>query len=399
MSADWVTAQLDSLLEIRNGYVFDSKRFSPDDGMPLIRIRDLKGACSTEIRYNGPFDSRYIVKEGDLLIGMDGEFRCYVWAGPPALLNQRVCRLQEFNQILPRFLYYGINKFLAEIEEHTSFTTVKHLSSKQISGIRFPRPPLVEQQRIVAILDEAFEGLALATANAEKNLKNARELFENSIVLNLFGAPDSQGWTLTSVEELAAPGKGTVRTGPFGSQLLHGEFVDEGVAVLGIDNAVANEFQWGKRRFITPEKYTELSRYTVKPGDVLITIMGTCGRCAVVPDDIPTAINSKHLCCITLNQKKCLPGFLHAYFLYHPVARSFLMEQAKGSIMEGLNMGIIKELPVWMPGVSKQAEIVEKIKSLFGNAAILQAIYQRKLNALTELKQSLLAKAFAGELT
>ena len=95
----------------------------------------------------------------------------------------------------------------------------------------------------------------------------------------------------------------------------------------------------------------------------------------------------------------CLPGFLHAYFLYHPVARSFLMEQAKGSIMEGLNMGIIKELPVWMPGVSKQAEIVEKIKSLFGNAAILQAIYQRKLNALTELKQSLLAKAFAGELT
>ena len=67
--------------------------------------------------------------------------------------------------------------------------------------------------------------------------------------------------------------------------------------------------------------------------------------------------------------------------------------------MEGLNMGIIKELPVRMPGVSKQAEIVEKIKSLFGNAAILQAIYQRKLNALTELKQSLLAKAFAGELT
>ena len=266
-----------------------------------------------------------------------------------------------------------------------------------VLDFEFPLPPLPEQRRIVGILDEAFAGLATAKANAEKNLQNARALFPTS-----FGAVASSAeqkhWSRVTVNDIAADQKGAIRTGPFGSQLLHSEFVPDGIAVLGIDNAVANEFKWDRKRFITAQKYRQMERYRVYPGDVLITIMGTCGRCAIVPNDIPLAINTKHLCCITLDVKRCLPEYLHTYFLYHPAAQDFLAERAQGSIMDGLNMGIIKELPVLLPPLTRQRELIAKLGLIRHETQRLETLYQKKLAALDALKKSLLHQAFAGQL-
>ena len=110
MNSASIPKRLGDVLEVQNGFAFDSKRFSSTNGTPLIRIRDLKRGVATETRYDGDFDPRYLVRAGDLLIGMDGEFACYEWQGEPALLNQRVCRLQGFkSDLVPRYVRYALS--------------------------------------------------------------------------------------------------------------------------------------------------------------------------------------------------------------------------------------------------------------------------------------------------
>lgn len=266
--------------------------------------------------------------------------------------------------------------------------TIKGVTREDVASLRIPVPSLDEQKVIAETLDRADESLM----KRRQSIALLDDLVR-SIFLEMFEDAPAGGYGSITVGDLAADRKNSIRTGPFGSQLLHGEFVKSGIPVLGIDNAVNNEFRWAKRRFVTEEKYQKLSRYQVFPGDVIITIMGTCGRCAVVPEDIGVAINTKHLCCISLDRSKCLPEFLHSYFLMHPIARSYLQRTAKGAIMSGLNMNIIKAMPVALPPLAQQERYV----------AVAREVQDQKLRQLEhlgkleELFDSLQARAFRGE--
>ncbi len=267
--------------------------------------------------------------------------------------------------------------------------SMTNITQGDIRAAPLPLPPLPEQRRIAAILDQA-EALRAKRREALAQLDSLTQ----AIFIEMFGRQHSQEWPIETISSVAALHGGANRTGPFGSQLLHSEFVAEGVAVLGIDNAVANEFRWGERRFISQAKYRELRRYTVRPGDVLITIMGTCGRCAVVPDDIPVSINTKHPCCITLNPTKCRSEFLHAFFLGHPMARGYLEQTSKGAVMSGLNMGLIKSMPIPAPPLALQQTFATRIQAVES----LKATHCAALAELDALFASLQHRAFAGTL-
>lgn len=287
-----------------------------------------------------------------------------------------------------RYLYHWFNSPNTQLLARNcgrQTTNISNMDLDRCLSIKIPLPPLAEQRRIASILDQADE--------LRQKRQQAIEKLDQLLQAEFISKFHQKNFPAFNVSDLLENEK-SMRTGPFGSQLLHSEFVDEGIHVLGIDNAVQNSFNWAKPRFITEEKYKDLKRYTVKPRDVIITIMGTCGKCAVVPEDIPTAINTKHLCCITLDQKKCNPEFLHSYFLLHPTARNYLESRAKGAIMSGLNMGIIKELPVELPPIEMQNEF-SKLKQ---KVILQKTLMIEELSKLNELFQSLQNQAFSGTL-
>ena len=387
MKAGWERKKLGDLLEIQNGFAFDSKSFSDSGEMPLIRIRDLKKGIDTEIRYTGEFDEKYIVNAGDLLVGMDGEFRCYEWKGKQALLNQRVCRLQKFkDSLFDRFVFYGINKYLKDIEESTGFTTVKHLSSKKISDINFPIPPLSEQRRIVAILDEAFAGIAAAKEKAEQNLKNAKEVFE-SYLESVF-TPRGADWKELTLKEISSDfGRGKSKHRPRNDKKLYGgdyPFIQTG-DIRSANHLIIDYSQTYNE--------TGLAQSKLWPkGTICITIAANIAETAILNFDacFPDSVIG-----IVVNDNKADSDYVEFLLQAFKVK---IQAMSKGSAQENINLGTFENKLFPFPTVYKQKKIVERLTYLHQETSSLESSYQQKIYDLEELKKSVLQQAFSGAL-
>lgn len=153
--AGWEVVRLDELANPQAGFAFKSGSFNEQGiGVPLIRIRDV-GQPFTGTFFSGEYRQEFVVQPGDYLISMDGEFRVAPWAGAPALLNQRVSRLQFYSdEVEARFVAIELQAELSKLQGVKAYTTVDHLSGKQIAGTTISLPPLAEQKRIIAKVDE-----------------------------------------------------------------------------------------------------------------------------------------------------------------------------------------------------------------------------------------------------
>lgn len=172
----WVWARLIDIARPSYGFAFKSSQFNSEKrGMPLIRIRDISNE-DTEAYYEGEYEPSYLVRAGDYLVGMDGDFNLRRWTGPDGLLNQRVMRINSWRcKIDPEFVKLPLQMVLNHLHGDTSLTTVKHLSAKQVNGIEIPLPPIAEQQRIVARVDELMALLdRLEAARSEREATRDR---------------------------------------------------------------------------------------------------------------------------------------------------------------------------------------------------------------------------------
>lgn len=189
----WERVFLADIAQVQNGFAFKSEFFTHADGIPLIRIRDIENG-HTENFYSGEYSEELVVRKDDILIGMDGDFNAAIWHGADGLLNQRVCRISPTTELFSKkFLFLCLQPYLNAINAETSSVTVKHLSSKTISEIPLPLPPLNEQHRTVAKIEELFSELDKGI----ENLKTAREqlkVYRQALLKNAFDGKLTAQW-------------------------------------------------------------------------------------------------------------------------------------------------------------------------------------------------------------
>ena len=169
-----------------------------------------------------------------------------------------------------------------------------------------------------------------------------------------------KAWAFKNVANLLAPVANNMRSGPFGSALLKSELVEEGIPFLGIDNIHVENFVQVFRRFVSNKKFTELSKYAVRPRDVIITIMGTVGRCSVAPPNINQALSSKHLWTMTFDQEKVIPELICWQLNYAEWVKAWFRKETQGGIMDAIQSKTLKTLRLPVPPLLEQKRIFER---------------------------------------
>ena len=357
-----------------------------DENIPVYSVTNEKGFCT------GYFSKEVASKDKSTYKIVPRGYFAY----NPSRINVGSVDWQKYEDrviVSPLYVVFGVSDrldrqyllhylksdmMLSFIKEYATGSVRDNLKLADLGKFPINLRPVEEQHQIAATLDKIDDLIA----KRRRQLDKLDELVKSRFIEMFVATNVASEWPYCTIADIS----NEMRTGPFGSALHHDEFVDSGVFVLGIDNAVENRFSYNRMRYITEEKYQQLKRYTVHPGDVIITIMGTVGRSAVIPADMPKAINTKHLACITPNVKMVNAQFLSCAFQIHPGIRTQLQNQSKGAIMDGLNLTIIKGLSFRIPPINLQNQFVEFYEQIDKSKLAIQ----KSLEKLEVLKKALM---------
>ena len=394
MKNGWQKKNLGDLCEFVGGGTppKDKPAFYSGD-IPWATVRDMRKDVITETEFRITKDAvkssaTNIIPSGNVVIATR------VGLGKVCLIAQDTAINQDLRGIVPRcdktlavrYLYWWLKSIADVIVAEGTGATVQGVKLPFVKSLQIPVPPLTEQQRIVGLLDEAFEGLATAKANAEKNLQNARALFESH--LQSIFTQRGKDWIDRRLSQLARISYGYTESATAEKVGPH---------FLRITDIQDNTVKWSSVPYCRIEKH-EFPKFRLSDGDIVFARTGaTTGKSYLVKDP-PSAVFASYLIRVQLTDKGLLPGFLNLYFQTKSYWNN-IRKGLSGSAQGGFNATKLGDLLIPFPNkIQEQESVIQKLGHLSTETQRLSRIYEQKAESLELLKKSILHEAFSGNL-
>ena len=393
----WELKKLEAIFEIQRGgsprpikdYITDDK-----NGINWIKIGDTKKGekyitqTAQKIKPEGLKKSR-LVNEGDFIMSNSMSFgRPYIVKIQGAIHDGWLLMRDKLENINKDFFYYLLssNFMYEKLSAKASGTTVKNLNIKLVKSIEVPFPIYSEQQRIVLKLDNIFERVDKAIALHQKNMDES-DIFMRSVLDKVFIDLEEKYPKIdfNSVCNKITDGSHNPPKGIEGGKYL----------MLSSKNVLNNSINFKNPRYLKAEDFMrENKRTDVSSGDVLLTIVGTIGRTAVV------SIEEKFTLQRSVAVLKPKKDLLDSYFLMYSLQKNLdiLVDKAKGAAQKGIYLKSIKNLEIVNVPLPLQQKIVKYLDEVSRKIETVKTIQKEKMDNLKDLKASILDKAFKGEL-
>lgn len=396
MKAGWDFRPLHELSAINYGY---TKSASPDPvGPKFLRITDIQDDrvnwddvpyCTIE-KTN---EEKYRLQTGDIVFARTGATtgKSFLVEEPPdAVFASYLIRLRLLNgRLLPKFLalFFQSEAYWKSIQEGATGSAQGGFNATKLGNLEIPIPPLAEQRRIVGILDKAFAAIATAKANTEKNLENARALFESELHSIFSRCGDS--WISAKIGDCIGfidyRGRTPKKT-------------EAGLRLITAKNVKMGYLQRTPEEFVSPSSYkTWMTRGIPRCGDVLFTTEAPLASVAQL-DTSEKVVFAQRIIIMQPDRARLDPTFLK-YLLLSPPVQQRIRAKGTGATVQGIKARLLKEIPISFPSsLTEQANVVTRLNDLKHRASRVESACSQKLLLLDELKTSLLREAFTGSI-
>ncbi len=387
MKEGWEQKRLGDLIELISGQHIDSKDYNTDErGLGYLTGPSDFGVVFPIIT-KWTEHPKINAKKHDILITVKGSGvgKINILDRDEVAISRQLMAIRVMNSER-QFVYFFLESVFDHFQEKSTGAAIPGISREQVLALPIAVPPLPEQHRIVSILDDAFAGIATAKANAQKNLENARAVFESELNAVFTQRGDDPFVSIAAFAEVFDGPHATPKT------------VDHGPIFLGISSLQDGEINLSETRHVTPKDFLQWTR-RVRPqaDDIVFSYETRLGQAAIIPDGLECCLG-RRMGLVRVDRKRINPKFFIYQYIAPPFREFLGTRTVRGATVDRISLKEFPSYQIVLPTLDEQEKIVTKLDYLRAETQRLTSIYERKLAELGALKKSLLHHAFSGQL-